>query len=74
MRVLIAGQDARRPAQIADQRRFFDKFLSSWVDGCCAAIAKNPIANYYRPVAEFTQIFVAMPHMPSEPMNAPRRS
>ena len=60
MRVLITGHDARRPAPVAEQRAFFDKFLSPWLDRCCVAITQNSIANYYRPVAEFTQIFVAI--------------
>ncbi len=60
MRVLVEGQGERRPASLAEQRRFFDKYVFPWVGRCCAAIAKNPIANYYIPVAEFTQIFVAI--------------
>ena len=60
MRVLVEGQNDRRPASIAEQRGFFDKNLASWVGDCCAAIEKNPVANYYRRVAEFTEIFVAI--------------
>lgn len=60
MRVLVEGQNERRPASVAEQRAFFDKNLSPWVDKCCAAIEKNTVANYYLRVAEFTKIFVAI--------------
>ncbi len=60
MRLLIAGDGDRRPAPIATQRAFFERYLAPWVRECCAAIGESPIANYYRRVAEFTQEFMAI--------------
>jgi TorA maturation chaperone TorD len=60
MRVLVAGQNERKPAPVAAQRGFFDKNLAPWVDKCCAAVGHSPIANYYRQVAQFTAIFMAI--------------
>jgi TorA maturation chaperone TorD len=60
MRLLIAGASARAPEPLAVQRRFFDRFLSGWVDRCCDAITQCEVANYYRRVAEFTSLFMAV--------------
>lgn len=60
MRMLVAGDGERRPAGIEVQRAFFDDHLLPWVFACCSAITSNPIANYYRRVAEFTLCFVAL--------------
>ena len=60
MRLLIAGTSGRSPASLAVQREFFDKFLSGWVDRCCDAITQCEVANYYRRVAEFTCLFMAV--------------
>ncbi len=57
MRILIAGQGERRPASIAEQRRFFEAHIAPWMADCCAAIEMCPLANYYRRVAQFTQLF-----------------
>ena len=38
----------------------FRAVLSAWVDRCCIAISQCPIANYYRRVAEFTSLFLAV--------------
>jgi TorA maturation chaperone TorD len=60
MRLLIAGASGRAAAPLAVQRRFFDNFLDAWVDRCCDAITQSPVANYYRRVAEFTGLFMAV--------------
>jgi len=60
MRLLVAGAPGRAAEPIAVQRQFFDRFLSTWVDRCCIAISQCTIANYYRRVAEFTSLFMAV--------------
>jgi TorA maturation chaperone TorD len=60
MRVLIAGAPGRAPEPVDVQMRFFQRFLSGWVDACCAAITQCPVANYYRRVAQFTNAFLAV--------------
>ena len=60
MRILVAGDGDRPPATVEQQRNFFQKRLLSWVFDCCAAIAKSPLANYYRRVAELTEQFLAL--------------
>jgi TorA maturation chaperone TorD len=60
MRMLVAGQDDRRPASIAEQRAFFEQHLATWVFDCCAAICDCSIANYYLRVAQFVSAFLAL--------------
>ncbi len=60
MRMLVAGDDERRPAEIADQQAFFDRHIASWAFDCCTAIRRCAIANYYVRVAEFTSCFLAL--------------
>ncbi|HEX6138138.1 MAG TPA: molecular chaperone TorD family protein [Casimicrobiaceae bacterium] len=60
MRLLVGGQDERKPAPLATQRAFFDRYLASWVFPCCAAIRESAIANYYARVAEFTEQYMAL--------------
>jgi TorA maturation chaperone TorD len=60
MRLLIAGQDERKPTPIATQRAFFDRHIASWVFPCCTAICECAIANYYARVAEFTEQYMAL--------------
>ena len=60
MRLLIAGGPGRPAQPIAVQRQFFDRFLGEWVGRCCAAITQCSVANYYRCVAEFTGLYVAI--------------
>ena len=60
MRLLIAGDAERRSAPIEVQRNFFQKHLFPWVFDCCAAIEQSSIANYYRRVAEFSSLFMAV--------------
>jgi TorA maturation chaperone TorD len=60
MRILVAGLDERRPADVADQRAFFERFIGPWAAACCDAIKRHSIANYYRRVAEFAEAFLAI--------------
>jgi TorA maturation chaperone TorD len=60
MRLLIAGNDERKPAPIAVQREFFDLRIASWVFDCCDAICKCPLANYYQRVAEFAHMYLVI--------------
>ena len=60
MRIMIVGIGDRPPSSMTEQRNFFQKRLSPWVFDCCAAIGKSSLANYYRRVAEFTLLFMAL--------------
>ena len=60
MRILIAGQDDRRPALLAEQRALFERHILSWVFQCCGAMRDSAVANYYRRVAQFTDCFMAL--------------
>ena len=60
MRIMIAGVGDRAPSSMMEQRNFFQKRLLPWIFDCCAAIEKSSLANYYRRVAEFTTLFMAL--------------
>ena len=60
MRILIAGRGDRRPVPAADQQAFFASHIAPWVFICCDAIQQCPVANYYRRVAEFVSLFLAI--------------
>ena len=60
MRLLIAGDGERRPAALIDQKGFFERYIGSWVAEMCTALTQTPLANFYRPVGEFTELFVAI--------------
>jgi TorA maturation chaperone TorD len=60
MRLLIAGGAGQTPADPATQRRFFEMHIAPWIERCAAAIRTQPIAHYYRRVAEFTECFIAL--------------
>lgn len=60
MRLLIEGDGERRPAALIDQKGFFERHIDSWVPDLCTALKQNPLANFYRPVGEFTELFVAI--------------
>ena len=60
MRLLIEGHDGRRPASVAEQKGFFERHLLAWVPDLCTALKQNELANFYRPVGEFTESFVAI--------------
>ena len=60
MRMLIAGDNERDPMPIAVQRAYFDRHIAPWIAKCCDAIRECPLANYYRRVAEFTNLYMAI--------------
>lgn len=60
MRALITGAGEGQPFALAHQRQFFESHLVPWVFDCCSAIQNSPLANYYRRVSEFTQLFMAI--------------
>jgi TorA maturation chaperone TorD len=60
MRMLIAGDGARAPTSIAEQRAFFDRHIASWIQVCCTAICDCPLANYYARVGQLTSSFMAV--------------
>ncbi|MCX5737870.1 MAG: molecular chaperone TorD family protein, partial [Proteobacteria bacterium] len=60
MRMLVAGDTARRPATIAEQRAFCETHLLPWAFDLCAAISTSFLAKYYRQVASFTGCFLAL--------------
>jgi TorA maturation chaperone TorD len=60
MRILIAGDEDRSPADLVAQRDFFAAQIEPWIFRCCAAIRETPVANYYRRVAQFTHSFMAL--------------
>ena len=60
MRLLIEGDGERKPAIPDVQKGFFDRHIDSWIHDLCTALMQSPLANFYRPVGEFTQLFVAI--------------
>jgi len=60
MRLLIEGLPDRRPAPIEEQRTFFERHIDGWLPDLCTALTQTPLANFYRPVGEFTKLFVAI--------------
>jgi len=60
MRMLVAGDAERPPADIAEQRRFFERYLMPWASDCCIAIEHSSVAKYWRHVAQFARCFVGV--------------
>jgi TorA maturation chaperone TorD len=60
MRFLIAGADERRPADLAVQKEFFERWVAPSAFPCCDAIITCTVANYYRRVAEFMVLYLAI--------------
>jgi TorA maturation chaperone TorD len=60
MRLLIEGDSTRSPANLTVQRGFFETHIGSWVFDLCTALKNCPLANFYRPVAEFAELFMAL--------------
>jgi len=60
MRALITGGGQGEPFAFAEQREFCEAHVKPWVFDCCTAIQNSLVANYYRRVAEFTQLFMAI--------------
>jgi TorA maturation chaperone TorD len=59
-RMLVAGDNERKPANLDEQRGFLEAHLFPWASDCCAAICACPVANYYRTVGQFTASFLAI--------------
>lgn len=60
MRMLVAGDAERHPAEIPRQRVFFQSHVAPWAFDCCTAIVQSPVAIYYRQVAQFASCFLAL--------------
>ena len=60
MRVLITGTGDGGAYTLEQQREFFERHIGPWSALCCNAISDNPVANYYRRVAQLTNIFLAI--------------
>jgi len=60
MRILIEGDSTRVPANLSVQKGFFERHIGTWVFDLCAALKNCSLANFYRPVAEFAELFMAL--------------
>jgi len=60
MRLLIEGDSTRSPANLSVQRGFFETHIGSWAFDLCTALKNCSLANFYRPVAEFAELFMAL--------------
>jgi TorA maturation chaperone TorD len=60
MRVLAGGGAGRDPADLAEQRRFYEAHVGPGVRGFLAAVGSANEANYYRHVAAVAAAFVAL--------------
>jgi TorA maturation chaperone TorD len=58
MRALIVGSVERKPADAAVQREFFMTHINSWIFRCTAEISAYHLANFYRHVAKFAEVFM----------------
>ena len=59
MRYLIAGDDAG-VSNLANQQRFYNAHLRSWVEALCDVLAAHPQADFYRALAAFARDFFAV--------------
>ena len=59
MRYLIAGDDAGI-SNLANQQRFYNAHLRSWVEALCEVLASHPQADFYRALAAFARDFFAV--------------
>ena len=60
MRVLIAGSAGRKPASIAEQRRFYEAHIRPGIGVFFEALARSKKANYYRKVAALGAAYFAL--------------
>lgn len=60
MRLLIEGDGERRPAPLEEQARFFERHIAGWVPDLCTALRQSSLANFYHPVGEFVDTFMAL--------------
>jgi TorA maturation chaperone TorD len=60
MRVMVAGGAGRAPAPVAEQKRFFERYLKVAAPGFFNAVIENEKANYYCKVAALGLAFTAI--------------
>lgn len=60
MRLLIEGDSTRSPANLTIQKGFFETHIATWVFDLCTALEQCSLANFYRPVAQFADSFMAL--------------
>lgn len=60
MRVLASGGAGRQPAQVAEQKRFFEAHVKPSAARFFEALGRAPQANYYRRVAALGAAFTAL--------------
>ena len=60
MRLLIEGDSTRSPSDLTIQKGFFETHMATWVFDLCTALVECPLANFYRPVAQFVDSFMAL--------------
>jgi TorA maturation chaperone TorD len=60
MRLLIEGDSTRSPSDLTIQKGFFETHMATWVFDLCTALVECPLANFYRPVAQFADSFMAL--------------
>lgn len=60
MRILVAGGAGRKPASLAEQKRFFEAHVKPAAFGFTQAVSRSPKANYYRVVAAFAAAFLSL--------------
>ena len=60
MRVLVAGAPGRKPASLAEQKRFYQAYVERSAVGVFGALAAAPQANYYRHAAAVGAAFMAL--------------
>jgi TorA maturation chaperone TorD len=60
MRFLVAGHEGQPPFPLAEQKAFFSRHVSPWIDRFTEDLQSVPVCNYYGAVAQFTESFVAL--------------
>lgn len=60
MRVLVAGTSGRPSAKLAEQKAFFEEHVGPGAARFFDALARAPVANYYRQVAAVGAAFIAL--------------
>ena len=60
MRVLVAGAPGRKPAPLAEQKRFYQAYVEKSAAGFFEALARAGQANYYRHAAAVGAAFMAL--------------
>jgi TorA maturation chaperone TorD len=60
MRILIVGADGFNAKTISEQANFFSVHVNPWFRTCLEQIMKSPLANVYKPVAQFAIEFLSL--------------